>query len=303
MKKKSYRILLLFVVFGILGLHFFVPRLITEIKNPLVVFIKGERSVPDFQQYCPNGKAFTFNSFDDTEISAYMTYSDSAKAKGTIILLHGIRGTKEHFIEMSQNLAQAGYNAVAVDSRAHGKSGGTHCTFGVNEKKDISKLIDFLEKEENIHENIGVWGQSLGGAIGLQTMGMDKRIQFGIIESTFSRFNTIVDDYFELATGFRCEPLTDYLTYRAGKIAHFDTNEPNPIDYCQKITQPILVVHGNQDKRINIAYGKENFNHIKSAEKEFIEVNNANHINVWKTGGDEYLLKVKSFLNKQTLPQ
>lgn len=106
-----------------------------------------------------------------------------------------------------------------------------------------------------------------------------------------------------MATGFRCEPLTDYLTYQAGKIADFDTNEPNPIDYCQKITQPILVVHGNQDKRINIAYGKENFNHIKSTEKEFIEVNNANHINVWKTGGDEYLLKVKLFLDKQTLPQ
>jgi cephalosporin-C deacetylase-like acetyl esterase len=54
--------------------------------------------------------------------------------------------------------------------------------------------------------HFGVWGQSLGGAIGLQAIGFDKRIKFGIIESAFSSFKITVDDYFKLYAGFSMKP-------------------------------------------------------------------------------------------------
>jgi alpha-beta hydrolase superfamily lysophospholipase len=114
-------------------------------------------------------------------LSSYLTYSSLDTVKGTIILLHGIRSNKESFIGLNTKLSKLGFNSLALDSRAHGQSSGTHCTFGVKEKKDISELISTLSEKEGITENIGVWGQSLGGAIGLQALENDKRIKFGII--------------------------------------------------------------------------------------------------------------------------
>ena len=289
---------------GFLFLHFYVPRFLTEIKNPFVEVIKGnylKTTSPRFENNQLNGKYINFKTFDNLELSSYLTYSSLDTTKGTIILLHGIRSNKECFIRLSAKLSKLGFNTVAIDSRAHGNSSGTHCSFGVKEKKDVSELINILAKQENITENIGVWGQSLGGAIGLQAMGSDKRIKFGIIESTFSDFKTITNDYFSFHVGFNIRPLTNYLVYRAGKIADFNPNEAKPIKYCENIKQPVVIVHGNEDKRINIKYARANFSKIPSTKKEFIEINGANHLNVWKIGGDEYFERIIKFIDKNTV--
>lgn len=303
-RKRSIQLLIITTVLGFLFLHFYVPRIITEIKNPLVQFIKGEKqseATQNFKEKLPNAKYITFKSFDGAALSGYLNYSSTDIPKGTLILLHGIRSNKDHFINLSQQLSKLGYNTVALDSRAHANSKGVHCTFGVKERKDISKLITFLEQEEAITDNIGVWGQSLGGAIALQAMGTDSRIQFGIIESTFSDFKTITNDYFQYHLGFNIKPLTNYLVYRAGKIANFNPEDAKPIKYCKTISQPILVVHGNNDQRINIKYAKANFAQIPSTAKEFIEIKTANHLNVWEIGGDDYFSSVLKFITKNTL--
>jgi len=289
------------LIAGLLFLHFYAPRLITEIKNPIISLIKPNYLLPvkpTFQENKTNGHFLNFQSFDDTELRGFVTYSKLDTIKGTIILLHGIRAYKEHFIKLSKELAKNGYQSVAMDSRAHGESSGTHCTFGVKEKKDISTLITILLEQEKANDNIGVWGQSLGGAIALQAMGMDKRIKFGIIESTFSDFGIIANDYFKYHIGFSVRPFTNYLVDRAGKIADFSPDEAKPVDFCTKINQPILIVHGTEDRRINIGYGKENFKAIKSEQKEFLEVLEANHLTVWKTGGKAYFEKVYRFLER-----
>lgn len=303
-RKIVKQLFLVLMISGLLFLHFYVPRFITEINNPLVEIVKGNyliTTAPSFNNNQLKGKYLNFKSFDNVEFSSYLTYSSLNSTKGTIILLHGIRSNKECFIKLSSKLSKLGFNSISLDSRAHGSSGGTHCTFGVKEKKDVSELINVLAEQESITENIGVWGQSLGGAIGLQVMGNDKRIKFGVIESTFSDFKTITNDYFNYHLGFNINPLTNYLVDRAGKIANFDPEEATPNKYCEEIKQPIILVHGNEDKRINIKYAKDNFAKIPSKEKEFIEIKTANHLNVWEVGGDEYFERIIRFLEKNIL--
>lgn len=302
--KRFKQGLLVVVLLLFLVIHFFVPRLITEIQNPVVGLIKRNRNVSFDVASTTNSKIktkeFEFNSFDNTILSANITYTTSDTLKGTIILLHGIRSSKNHFSTLSNFLSKNGYNAVALDSRAHGKSGGQFCTFGVNEKKDIKTLIDYLETNESL-TSFGLWGQSLGGAIGLQAMGYDSRIQFGIIESAFSDFKTIVNDYFNLHAGFSFTPFSNYLVNRSGEIAEFNPNDAKPITYCESIQQPILIVHGNKDKRIDIKYAKANYAKIPSDKKEFIEIDGANHLNVWSVGGDAYFTRVLQFMNVSSI--
>lgn len=308
--KRSFkilkRIILIILILGALFTHFFIPRLITEIRNPVVNLIKRNKvkavdiALKDTNDI--NRKELSITSFDSIKLSARLTFSSLDSTNGTIILLHGIRSNKEAFFELSTFLAHNGFYSVALDSRAHGKSEGRFCTFGVNEKQDIKYVIDYLINKEHLN-NIGVWGQSLGGAIGLQAMGFDKRIKFGIIESTFSDFRSIVHDYFQLNVGFSYKPFLNYLVNRAGDIANFNVDDANPLAYCKEITQPVLVIHGTKDDRININYGKANFSNIKSKHKEFLEVENANHLNVWKTGGTTYFKKVLQFMNENSVKQ
>lgn len=298
------RFFIVLIISGILLTHFFVPRLISEIRNPVVGLIKRNRNVShkltiDHKSSDIKRKIISIKSFDGLQLAARITYSNIDIPKGTIILLHGIRSNKDHFMDLSNFLSENGYNSVALDSRAHGDSEGDFCSFGVNEKRDIKSLIDYLSNTENVN-HIGIWGQSLGGAIGLQAMGFDNRIEFGIIESAFSDFKTTVNDYFDLYAGISFEPLSNYLVNRTGTIAGFDQNDARPISYCENINQPILIVHGNNDERIHIKYAKQNYSKIPSTKKEFLEVETAKHADVWKIGGEAYFEKALSFLNKHS---
>lgn len=302
--KMFKRIFLVLTVIGILFIHFYAPKFIVEIKNPILRLIRGDHLIttsPSFANNQLKGKNLIFKSSDDFKLSSYLTYASSDTIKGTIILLHGIRSRKEHFMQLCSKLSSLGYNSVALDLRAHGNSNGQYCTFGVRERRDVSKLIDVLSKEEGINENIGIWGQSLGGAIALQALGTDERIEFGIVESTFSDFKTIANDYFKYNLGFNIRPFTNYLIARAGAIAAFDIDDANPNKYCKEIEQPILLVHGTKDRRIKIKYAQDNFMNIASEQKEFLEIQSANHLNVWEKGGDEYFEKVFSFITKNTV--
>lgn len=300
-KRRFFILSLVFLGFlALLFLHFYIPRFITEIKNPVINLVRTHisKSVNTFENNKFKGKKIEFLSKDKLILKGYLTYSILDSSKATIILLHGIRSKKEAFIALSEKLAKLGFNTVALDLRAHGESQGKHCTFGVKEKEDISNLIDYLKNSEKITGNIGIWGQSLGAAIAIQAMGADQRIKFGIIESTFSDFRIITNDYFNYHLGFNVRFLTNYLIDRAGKLANFDPENASPKIYSSKIEQAVLMVHGNQDRRINIKYGKENFANLKTSNKEFLEIDGATHLTIWKQGGKTYFDKVINFIEK-----
>ncbi len=220
-----------------------------------------------------------------------------SEPKATIILLHGIGSFKENWLGYAHLLAENGFNSVVYDQRAHGKSDGKFCTFGFYEKFDVSKIIDTL-----IHKNntlpVGIQGASLGGAVALQALGYDKRLSFGIVESTFNTLENVVEEYGYDYFKFRSRWLARHVLSKSALIAKFRPFDIKPVDACRDIEQPILMVHGDADEKIPIAFNRENFAALKSADKEFLVVHGAGHNNVGEIGGENYRQKIFSFLNR-----
>jgi uncharacterized protein len=217
--------------------------------------------------------------------------------KATVILLHGISSNKENWLDYARVLADNGFNSVVYDQRAHGKSGGTFCTFGFYEKFDVSKIVDSLHRRDAFLP-IGIQGASLGGAVALQALGHDKRLSFGIVESTFNTLENVIEEYGYDYFKFRSRWLARHVLSKSALIARFRPFEVKPIDACRTIEQPILMVHGDVDEKIPIDFNKENFAALKSVDKEFFVVQGAGHDNVGVIGGDNYRKKIFSFLNR-----
>jgi hypothetical protein len=92
MKKRAFRIFKLGIVLVIIGmgilLHFLLPKLIIDTR---ATSHKSIKIVKD-----QNTELVKFASFDTTEIHGLFVRARE-ESRGTIILLHGIRGYKEHF--------------------------------------------------------------------------------------------------------------------------------------------------------------------------------------------------------------
>jgi len=237
------------------------------------------------------------NSIDSLKISAFHIKAKSA-SNNVIILVHGIGSCKEHLIPSARMLSEMNINAIALDLRAHGESDGQYCTYGYYEKHDIRRIVDNL-LAENPEANIGIWGNSLGGAVALQALEDDKRIKFGIVESTFTELDKIVFDYQKRFTGgIGFKSVTDYVLRKASKIASFDPNVVKPIISASNLEQPVFLAHGDSDDNISVTYGKELFQALTSAESKCFIVAGGEHWGLAETGGEKYVDSIKNFISK-----
>ncbi len=234
-------------------------------------------------------------------LRGYFIHSKQRKPQATIILVHGIGSNKESYLGYSRILADSGYNVIVYDQRAHGKSDGQYCTFGFYEKQDLSKFVD-IAKIKYPDVPVGVQGSSLGGAVALQALEFDERIKFGIIESTFNTLENVVVEYGRGYFKFRSRWLAQRILTKAAAIAKFRPFEIKPVESCKKIEQPVLMIHGDIDEKIPIAFNQENFKALLSKDKEFWIVRGAGHQNVGEKGGKEYLQKILHFINRVTKP-
>ncbi len=296
--KKVLGLLIFSVIIGFSLLSYFGPRMIIEINNEVYQSLRSKnRSVPGPSDYSLQADSISFITSDGLKLKALLLKSAFKESKGTIVFVHGIRSFKELYLSACKTWVDRGYDCVTIDLRAHGQSEGKYCTFGYKEKYDISALVDIIYNDPGLSHQIGIWGQSLGAAIAMQSMSIDKRIKVGIIESTFSDFRSVVYDYASKTLGFRSPLLFDYLIWCAEKVGEFKADEIVPSESAKSITQPILMVHGQLDKRINIKYGLKNFKNLSSLNKEFITIPQGNHLNIWQVGGNEYLKKVMEFID------
>lgn len=236
---------------------------------------------------------------DSLTLKGYWMHQQGDSCKGLMILLHGIGGCKEHFLPLANALAQQGIASILMDGRAHGESEGRFCTYGAKEKHDISTIIDYAH-QQNPALKIGIWGNSLGGAIALQTMAIDQRIRFGVIESTFAELDQIVFDYKKrYLKGFGIKAISDHVLKKAGQIAEFEPDSVKPVVAAQAIDQAVLIAHGQLDKSVSYTYGKRNFEALASEDKEWVLIDNADHYNLFEQGGMAYYEQILNFINRQ----
>jgi uncharacterized protein len=234
---------------------------------------------------------------DSLTLRGYWIHTD--KNRPVIIFVHGINACKERYLSSAAWLNEAGYDALLLDNRAHGESDGEYCTFGYYEKGDIASAVDFLEQRRP-GIVAGVWGNSLGGAVALQALAYEKRLKFGIVESTFSSLRNVVHDYQERMFKVPLYSFTESTLQEAAKMAHFPVDAIQPAQAAKQISQPIFLAHGDADRNISINYGREIFANLASKDKTFYPVAGAGHHNLHRQGGAVLREAFTNFLKRVT---
>jgi alpha-beta hydrolase superfamily lysophospholipase len=235
---------------------------------------------------------------DTIKLVGYHIPSNTKETRGVLILVHGVGGCKEHFVALGARLSKMGIASYLFDERAHGESGGEYCTYGFYEKNDIRNIVDLI-KREYPELPIGIWGNSLGGAVALQALEIDKRLEFGLIESTFTNLHDITFDYKKrILKGIGIRAISNYALKRAGEIANFDPGLVQPLASVKNIEQPIFMAHGDQDYHISFEYGKALFNNLKTTNKTWYRVKGGTHVNMSKQGGEEYRNALFNFVER-----
>lgn len=287
-KTKRLSIAIIFIGVSLFCFDFFGARSIVYIK------LLPEKK-PNGYGIVPNEKKMV--EINGLKLSVSTFYAKNPKA--SVILIHGIRSNKETLYKKAVWLNSNGVNAFCFDLRAHGESEGEYCTYGFYEREDVKILSEIVGEQDSLP--LGVWGESLGGAVALQTLACAPEIDFGIIECTFADLNTIIHDYFQRYFIVDFYYPVEYLVGRAESLANFSVDSVKPAECAKHINVPIIVLHGTDDKNINFENGRMIFNNISSSNKYFKPIEGAGHATIWSAHSNTAYAAIETFLNKHVL--
>jgi len=181
----------------------------------------------------------------------------------TVVLVHGFHGYKGqyHMLVWARALAIRGYRAVLVDLRGHGRSTGDWATYGPQEARDISQVIDALQGGGLLVGGLGYVGFSYGGTVGLHLAAIDDRVDAVVGVAPFSNMRTVVPEFARGWVGWVVELFPDAVIHgtvdAAGDLAGFDPDAADARPLIAGDDTPVLLLHGEDDRLVQPKHSLE----------------------------------------------
>ncbi len=224
--------------------------------------------------------------------------SAGARARGTVIFLHGVSESKIVGLPVAKRLYDAGFNVFLYDSRRHGDSGGNVCTYGFYEKLDVSTLINYLESRKDLRiGRIGVMGSSMGAAVAIQVAALDARVASVVAESGFASLRAVYDEYQKRMTKMPWHYLRNLVIKRSEQIAHFKASLVSPLEAVKQVHVPLFLLHGTADNKIPSSASELVFRNANEP-KELWLIAGARHHDMAEKGGDDYFTRIVRFFER-----
>ena len=152
----------------------------------------------------------------------------------TILFCHGNAFNIKRHTAFMEFLPGEGFNVFLFDYRSYGMSdkGPVHRDGLIH---DASAAIDYVFSRDDIDpDRVGLYGMSLGGAIGIAAAGEDERIASICSLATFSTWEGVAGDFVPVFGPWLISPGRD------------------PIDTAALLgDRPLLIVHGTADSVVS----------------------------------------------------
>jgi len=232
-----------------------------------------------------------FHAADGTELKAW--WVPAAGARGTVVLVHGLNRSRIEMVRRLPFVHSAGWNAILMDLRHHGASGGTATTFGVKEKEDVKAAARFARARAP--GSVVLWGVSLGGAAVVLAAAQDPDVAGVICDSSFRSLDDTVRHHLRLFRGFRwwmrvlpSWPVTDLAIFWMGRRGGFDPADSNVETAAARLRgRPVLFVANSDDRRMpkEIAF---DLKAAVGAGAEVLVVPGRSHGGAWRDGTAAY---------------
>ena len=189
-------------------------------------------------------------------------------SRGTIVYLHGIADNRSSAAGVVERYTARGFQVIAYDSRAHGQSTGTACTYGVFEKRDLQKVLDVVGDRR-----IVLIGTSLGAAVALQAAADDPRLRVVVAAETFSDLRTVAT---ERAPFIFTRGSIDRAFALAEQQGGFSVDAASPVASASRIKAPVLLIHGAADRETPPDHSRRVFDAL-AGPKRLVLVPGAGH--------------------------
>lgn len=230
----------------------------------------------------------------------YQSWHPEEETRAVLIIVHGLGEHGGRYEHVVNHLVPKGYAIYALDHRGHGRSeraGVAHVMDWKEFREDVRTFYKLVAEKEAGHP-LFILGHSMGGLITLNYLEYYQDGLQGAIASApavgqldvpafidfVSRILSGLAPALAVPTNLDATAISrDPAVVRAYQDDPFVHGKGTPrfateikktaaetTENAAKITLPLLMIHGDQDKLVNVANTREFFAKVGSADKELI---------------------------------
>ena len=207
------------------------------------------------------------------------------KKEAPILLhFHGNGEIVADYEDVAPLFVKAGLNFLPVDYRGYGKSTGKPTVTSM--MRDCHVIFDYVQnllRERGFSGPFLLMGRSLGSASVLELISCyESRIDGLIVESGFAKAG----------------PLLQLIGIDTQSIGFREDRGFRNIDKIRTFPKPTLIIHAERDHIIPFSEGQALFEACPAPEKQFLEVGEANHNDIFFRGMPDYMEAVKNLTQR-----
>ncbi len=239
-----------------------------------------------------NARQVTIRGADGAVLKAWYLTPPQWNGK-TVIACHGVADSGFGAMGDALLFLRNGYAALVPDSRGHGESSGL-VTYGVLESEDIVRWEQWLE---SLHSTaVYGFGESLGGAILLESLAKGAQFHAIIAESAYASFTQVAE---ERVVKYGRVPgwLADVLVHEGEMYVrlryHVNLDDAQPAQAVRSAWVPILLIHGLEDRETYPIHSKEIYRNASNAQLWLVP--NAKHTGAYGADPREFEARSLNF--------
>lgn len=221
-------------------------------------------------------------------------------SKRTVILCHGYTSCGMNDCPtMAEYFMERGYNALIVDHRAHGKSEGQYVGFGILDRFDCLKWIEYAIGRLGDDSEIVLYGVSMGASTVLMASGSEElpgNVKAIISDCAFTSPYDVFKHILKRDYHLPPRPIMDINERMCRQKAGYGFRDYSTLDAVKKAPCPILFIHGKEDKFVPTDMTLKNYEAC-TGEKRLLLVENAGHAASLYENKELYENTVTEFLN------
>jgi pimeloyl-ACP methyl ester carboxylesterase len=242
-----------------------------------------------------------FTSSDGVALKAW--WVGTPEAKGSVVMIHGLNRSRVEMVKKTPFVSRLGWNALLLDLRHHGASGGEKTTLGAKEKWDVLAAVTLARQKSP--GPVVVWGVSLGGATATLAAADDAKIGGVVCDSSYRSVADTLSHHLVLFRNFRwwgqlapSWPVADLALYWMGRRGGFDPRSVDVVAAARKLgSRPALFVCNSEDRRMpkEIAFDLQA---AAGPQAKVLVVPGTSHGGAYRDGTAAYEHAVEELLNE-----
>lgn len=242
----------------------------------------------------------TIKSFDELNLTGYIRKAENAKR--IILAFHGYKSSCfKDFAPVSEHLFGTDCTVLFVDQRAHGKSEGDFTSFGIYERHDCRKWLEYAIRNIDSQLPVYLYGMSMGAATVLMASekSLPSAVKGIIADSPFTSPIDIISHTInrKIEGNIDKERMKDRLDRMVMKRFGFSLYDFSVNEAMKSLSRPVLIFHGTNDKLTPFSMAEEIFGCCHS-EKSLVVFENSKHLHGCFDYRNKYFDSLTAFFEK-----